>query len=87
MTLTQKEYEELVADRPKKFSPDDVNYREADGNQKRCGKCIHFYVRLADRLTTCEIMRSDETDENGVDPEFVCDFFTKDGEEFPMQRK
>ena len=80
---TLNDYRDLVSDRPEKFSAEEVQYRRAEGKE-RCSRCIHFYERRLDTLGVCEIMRSEETDEKGVLPNWVCDFTTQDGETFPL---
>jgi hypothetical protein len=81
MARDRKPYEALMADRPEKFDPEDVNYREADSRQ-RCWNCLHFYMRRIDEFGVCEIMRPQ--DDGSVEPDYVCDYFTKDGETFPL---
>lgn len=83
MMPTLADYRKLMEDRPEKWSPDDVNYREA-GGRDRCARCLHFYERHLDRHGVCELMRSEATDRDGVDPDYVCDFYTRDGEVFPL---
>lgn len=82
-TVGMKDYERLIGDRPEKFDAQEVNYRENEGKE-HCSRCIHFYVRKLDRHAVCEIFRNDEVDKNGIDPYYVCDFFTPDGEKFPL---
>ena len=81
---TLQEYRDLVEDRPDKWTADEVNYRPAD-DRRRCSRCLHFYERRIDALGVCELFRSDETDDKGVLPNWVCDFFTRDGETFPLR--
>lgn len=76
-------YKELVEDRPRKWSEEDVNYRKAEGKEE-CERCIHFFERRIDKFGVCELMRSERTDEDGVNPEWTCSFFTKDGKTFPL---
>lgn len=77
------EYEELLSDRPEKFSQEEVNYREAEGEEK-CKLCFHFFTQGGgDRRTVCEIFRPSGEDES-VNPGYVCDFFTKDSKEYPL---
>jgi hypothetical protein len=73
------EYERLLGDRPAKFDADDVEYREAEGPE-RCSRCIHFF-QSKDRAT-CEIFRPD--DDQDVDANWVCQFYSFDGEEYPL---
>lgn len=80
------EYTALTEDRPRKFTPEDVDYHDADSLGQRCARCFHFYIRSRDCFGVCEIMRSDDTDETGVDPDYVCSFFTIDGVEFPIRK-
>jgi hypothetical protein len=76
------EYQSLLEDRPEKFTPEDVEYRDSDLMTQRCVRCVHFFQRSVDQFSTCEIMRP-EKDES-VDPDYVCNFFTKNGEQFPL---
>ena len=80
---TLEEYRRLMSERPRKFSADEVNYRRSGGEEKCC-HCISFYERRADDLGTCEIFRSSETDRDGVRPYYVCDFYSTEGEDFPL---
>lgn len=86
MTATVAEYNKLIEDRPDKFDAEDVGYREAEGRE-RCGRCIHLFIRKLDNFGVCEIFRSDETDDDGIDPDHVCDFFTRDGSNFPLLKE
>jgi hypothetical protein len=82
MPLVSKEsYLRLIENRPYKFSEEEVNYREAEGEVK-CSNCVHFYTRKLDSFHTCEILRPAE--DASIDPERVCDFHTVDGEKFPL---
>jgi hypothetical protein len=78
------EYREMLSDRPVKWSPKDVDYRDCDAVGIRCLRCIHYYERSIDRFGVCEIMRP-ESDES-VNPDYVCDFFTADGQGFPYRK-
>lgn len=85
MTVTREDYEQLIADRPEKFTADEVNYREApEGSSIACHACVHFYRRAVDGLSVCEIFRDEETDKAGVQPNYRCDFQTADGDVFPL---
>ena len=80
-----EKYAALVADRPDKFTPEEVGYQASPaGSAIRCSTCIHYYHRAIDGLATCEIMRSDETDEEGVRPDWRCQFQTFDGDTHPL---
>ena len=79
------DYAILMGMRPKKFTPEQVGYEEADEDSPyRCSSCIHFFRRNYDGLATCEIMRSEETDKDGVRPDYRCRFWTVTGDEFPL---
>jgi hypothetical protein len=79
-------YTKLLADRPAKFDDSEVDYRESQGKEK-CGRCIHLFSRKLDGFNVCEVFRNDEIDNDGIDPEYVCDFFTRDGEVFPLLKE
>jgi hypothetical protein len=83
--VTLDEYREIVADRPEKFSAEEVGYEEApEGSALRCAACLHYFRRAIDGFTTCEIFRSEETDTEGVKPDWRCRFYTVDGQVFPL---
>lgn len=73
-TVSKELVERLMANRPFKLSAEEVDYRETEDEDAICGNCIHFFKRVVDGLTTCEIFRNEETDEKGVDPSKTCDF-------------
>lgn len=77
-------YREIINDRPKKLTESEVNYRESDSPvyAKRCRRCLHFFERALDGFSVCELMRPDS--DESVEPDHVCDFFTRDGEDFPL---
>lgn len=76
------DYKKMIEDRPEKFDEDQVNYRESDVNSE-CSGCLHFFERRIDSFAVCEIMRPDKDED--VKMNWVCDFFTKDGESFPLR--
>lgn len=83
---TFPEYEEMVADRPEKFTAEEVNYRKATDPGSECEHCVHFFQQVAgERRRTCEIFRPAGKDES-VNPEWVCDFMTRDGKTYPYQK-
>ena len=83
--VTKAKYDDLMADRPRKFDADQVGYRKAPrGSEQRCENCMHFYTRKVDGLTTCEIFRNDDTDEAGVNPKYLCDWWSRDGTDHPL---
>jgi hypothetical protein len=71
----------MIADRPLKFAEEEVNYRDST-EDALCGKCVHFFTREVDKHHTCEIFRP--KDDASIEPNYVCDFFSADGEEFPL---
>ncbi len=81
-----EEYKKLIADRPEKFTEEEVGYRKADAGEPQCRGCLHFFERRLDKFAVCEIMRSERTDEEGVNPTWVCNFQTVDMEKFPLSR-
>lgn len=83
MSADLEDYTKLLADRPAKFDEKEVNYRESTEKEK-CGRCFHLFSRRLDKFKVCEIFRNDEVDEDGINPNYVCDFFTRDGESFPL---
>jgi len=83
--VDRADYDALMLERPRKFTPDDVAYQPAPkGSELRCCACRSYFRRSIDGLTTCEVMRSDETDIEGVQPDWRCQFFTVDGDVFPL---
>jgi hypothetical protein len=83
--VDRSEYDRIIADRPVKFTPEQVGYQAAQqGDGARCVGCWHFYRRATDAHAVCEIMRSEEIDEKGVNPMWQCRFFTFDGDHFPL---
>jgi hypothetical protein len=80
--LSLEDYREMMEDRPAKADEDQVNYREAD-TKERCGKCLHFFERKIDGYGVCEILRL--PDNTPIEEDHVCDFFTRDGESFPLR--
>lgn len=80
-TVSKESYLRLIENRPYKFDEDEVAYRDGEGEEV-CRTCIHFFERVTDKFHTCEIFRP--MGDAPVDPEFVCDFHTLDGEVFPL---
>lgn len=79
--MTKDSYLRLIENRPYKFDEDEVNYKP-EHSGLACETCVHFFERVTDKFHTCEIFRP--SDDSAVDPEYVCDFHTTDGEEFPL---
>jgi len=78
---TYREYEDVLADRPAKFIPKEVDYKESKSTE-RCGICFHFFRQAGGRQrTVCEVVRDDNQD---INPLFVCRFFTVDAKTYPL---
>ena len=86
MIVSKQLYDLVVESRPFKLGADEVDYREAEG-EEQCNNCWHFYERRRDNFGVCEIFRDDETDRKGVNPDYVCSFHTVDGDKFPLLEK
>ena len=86
--VTLEQYHEILEDRPRKFSAEEVNYSKAKSDLINCSHCIHFYIRFVDGpFATCEIFRSAQTDKVGVFPHYKCIFQTPAGQSFPLYPK
>jgi hypothetical protein len=81
MGRERKAYEELMSDPIPKFSGEDVDYRKS-GGKEHCGTCIHFLERRVDDYGVCEIVRLEP--DGPIEESYVCDYWTKDGERFPL---
>lgn len=81
---TFRDYTRMLADRPPKFSAEQVNYRKGK-EPHDCDECVHFYQSEGARRSVCEIFRP-EGDES-VKPDWVCDWFSDDGVRFPLLPK
>jgi hypothetical protein len=81
---TFEQYQEMIEDRPPKFQQDQVNYREADG-EEQCSRCVHYFIGAVAGRNVCEILRT--VPEESIEPDWVCDFVTADGETFPLLGK
>ena len=81
MAKTKKNYDSLMESAVEKFTPDDVNYRDSE-DKHQCRNCVHFLVRKVDQFGICEVVRL--PDEEPIDEDYVCDFWTRDGEKFPL---
>lgn len=82
--VSKDTYLRVVENRPFKLDRTEVNYRDAEGDE-RCDGCQHFYTRKIDGYAVCEIFRDiEKDDELPIKPTYVCDFFTVDGSEFPL---
>jgi len=81
-TVSKELYDRLIENRPLKLSEEEVSFRAPHDVEEKCSGCIHFFKRALDGFTTCEIFRP--ANDSSVDPAGVCDFFSVDGETFPL---
>jgi hypothetical protein len=86
LVVTLEQYLQLMTERPRKFSEEDVGYGPApEGSAMVCASCANYFQRVRNaRDTTCQIMRSERTDKDGVFPDWRCTFFTETGDVFPL---
>jgi hypothetical protein len=85
VTATREEIDSLMEERIRKISPDDVNYRQSlKGSAFHCNSCFHGYSRNSDGFKICELIRSKEIDEEGIQPDYVCDYWTTDAFVYPL---
>ena len=76
------EYQKLVADRPRKFSVEEADFKLQSPDGLRCSGCWHWAQIPNQHRSTCEIVAPDG-DERMVPPEATCKFQTADGSTFP----
>ena len=81
--ITLDDYHELMADRPEKFTQDEVGYSATPRYDQVCGECVHYFRNPATRHTTCEIMRPSSDTEN-VSHVGWCYYWTGDYKTFPL---
>ena len=82
--VTIDKYFEIMLDRPKKLSEEDVEYGPAPkGSAMRCSACLNYYRRATDNHAVCQIMRPASDDEE-VFPDWRCRFWTITGDVFPL---
>ena len=81
--VTKDTYDRLLENRPFKLSPEEADYRPAEGTEK-CGNCIHLFERVADEFKVCEVVRPDEDGIEAIFPNYTCMFQTSDGENYPL---
>jgi hypothetical protein len=83
--VTLEDYQAVLDDRPFKFTAKQVGYNKApEGSGMTCSGCLHYYRRAIDGFSVCEIFRSDETDQEGVRPDWRCGFWTLDAQVHPL---
>jgi hypothetical protein len=74
-------YQQIIEDRPHKLSGEDVGYRKGE-DKFICGRCLHFFERGVDGFGVCELVRL--KDDEPIKDDKVCDYWTKNGEDFPL---
>lgn len=79
---SRDEYEALIDNRPRKFSPAEVGFVEKSDDAHLCCGCIHWFINPARGSAVCEIMRPEP--ERDVPPQARCRFWTPDGEWYPL---
>jgi hypothetical protein len=72
-------YLDVMADRPKKLSAEEADYKDAE-DEHFCCSCIHWFNSPVRQESTCEIVRPENED---VPPNYTCKFWTHDGVELP----
>jgi hypothetical protein len=78
-------YLEIISDRPYKLNAEEVKYEKApEGSVLRCASCLHYFRRAIDGFAVCEIFRNEETDTNGVKPDWRCVFWNIDADVYPL---
>lgn len=83
--VSLEQVEDLIAERPRKFSAEDVRYEKApEGSAIRCASCLKYFKRAVDNFGTCEIFRDEEADRDGVLPDWRCAFWSADGNVYPL---
>jgi hypothetical protein len=75
---TFADYQRVLADEKQKLTSEQVEYREGSKEEGYCRECVHFYRQTAgDAKVICEIYRGE------LRADGTCDFYSKDGTEFP----
>lgn len=78
---TLDDYEQMLEDRPEKFEPEQVGFKQGGGTMGAgCGACVHFFKGTT--RTVCEIVRL--PDEADIQPTDSCRFYTPDGTAHPL---
>ena len=84
-SATLEDYQDVIADRPRKFDQHASSYHLAKGDEPRCDECAHFFQRHLDGYAVCEIVRP--VPEEEIMPEWTCQFQTPDGQTFPLLKE
>lgn len=80
--VSKQRYEDLVSDRPKKFTALEIGFIHKATDEHICGACWHFYKGKAAKRTVCEIYEGKGEDRK-VPAAGSCSFWTNDGTNFP----
>ena len=78
---TLDEYEAMMANRPPKFTPEQVQFAKAPDSYT-CANCVHWFHNPITHSMVCEVMRP-EDDAEIVPADWTCMFWTMDYETFP----
>jgi len=81
---TLEQYQAIMSDRPTKFAPEDVDFKEDAGEGYPCASCIHWYIGPAMEHNVCELMRPPDEQ---VPALYTCQFWTMNGTKFPKLTK
>lgn len=79
--VSKEEYLELLDDRPFKFTPEQVNFREALDYEPPCCSCVHWHYAPMRNTAVCEVMRPPQ---EHVPSHWTCVFHTTDMEHYPL---
>ena len=77
---TLAQYKQLMDDRPVKFLPADVDFREDNLEGYPCAGCIHWYRGAVMEHDVCEVVRPPNEQ---VPALYTCQFWTMNGSDFP----
>jgi len=82
MGRERKVYERIMSDRPEKLNEEEAGYTDPSSVRYKCSGCLHFLERKIDGFGVCELVRL--LDDAPIEPKAVCDYWTDDGEVFPL---
>ena len=77
---TLAQYKQLMDDRPVKFKPEDVDFREDNDEGYPCAGCVHWYIGPMAQHQVCEVVRPPS---ENVPWNYTCIFWTRDWENHP----
>lgn len=85
--VTPQQVAKMVADRPKKFTAEQVAFiPQSDNPSQTCGGCYHWYQSNIARRAVCEIY-APATEDRKVPAEATCAYWTVDGVTYPRIEK